>query len=152
MNFNELNKQLSALLNTDDFLVNSAQFSAFIFDEIKDLNWAGFYFFRDGKLSLGSFQGKPACNPIELGKGVCGTAAATRTSQLVEDVHSFPGHIACDAASNSELVIPLVDGEKLIGVFDMDSPMLSRFGSQELEGMELLCKTYIEKTNFKNFL
>ncbi len=151
MNYNSLNDQLNALLNTDDFLVNSAQFCAFVFDEIKDLNWAGFYFYRDELLQLGSFQGKPACNPIAMGKGVCGTAAESRKSILVEDVHQFPGHIACDAASNSELVIPLIKQGKLIGVFDMDSPKLSRFTTEDKEGMEKLCQSYLDKTKFLYF-
>ncbi|MEC9282781.1 MAG: GAF domain-containing protein [Bdellovibrionota bacterium] len=151
MNYRSLNDQLDALLNTNDFLVNSAQFSAFIFDEIKELNWAGFYFFRDGILQLGSFQGKPACNPIPLGKGVCGSAAEKRESILVENVHEFPGHIACDAASNAELVIPLIKDDKLIGVFDMDSPKLSRFTEEDKLGLELLCNTYLNKTEFLYF-
>ena len=127
MNYKSLNNQLDALLNTNDFLVNSAQFSAFIFDEIKELNWAGFYFFRDGILQLGSFQGKPACNPIPLGKGVCGSAAEKRESILVENVHEFPGHIACASASKSEIVIPLKKNGEVVGVLDVDSDKLDDF-------------------------
>ena len=116
-----------------DILANIANATAIIMACVEDLNWAGFYFLRDKELVLGPFQGLPACNRIEIGKGVCGTAVATREIQLVKDVHLFPGHIACDAASNSELVIPIIKEEKIYGVLDLDSPSKNRFGQLERE-------------------
>lgn len=145
---NSLLKELDAVLNTEDFLINSSQFSAFVFENIEDLNWAGFYFYRNEELSLGPFQGKVACSPIALGKGVCGTSALERKTILVEDVHQFPGHIACDSASNSELVVPLIKNDKLLGVFDMDSPSKARFNSELQQLIEDLIDLYIRKTNF----
>ena len=112
--------------------------AAVIYHGLPDLNWAGFYLMKDGELVLGPFQGKPACIRIPLGKGVCGTAAETRASQVVPDVHAFPGHIACDAASRSELVVPLVVGDRVIGVLDLDSPSPNRFDHQDREGCEKL--------------
>jgi GAF domain-containing protein len=143
-----LEKELDAVLNTDDFLVNSAQFSAFVFENVRDLNWAGFYFYRESELRLGSFQGRVACNPIPLSKGVCGKSARERKTILVDDVHSFEGHIACDERSRSELVIPLVKEDRLLGVFDMDSPKLARFKAEDRELMEKLVEVYISATDF----
>lgn len=123
-----LSAQLEALLAGErDFIANAAQFSAFIFHELEGLNWAGFYLVKDEQLVLGPFQGKVACVRIPFGRGVCGAAAASRQTQRVEDVHAFAGHIACDSASNSELVVPLIKDDRLIGVLDLDSPLLGRF-------------------------
>ena len=110
--------------------------SALIWESLDDINWAGFYILRGGKLMLGPFQGKAACTVIDIGKGVCGTAAAEDRTQLVKNVHEFPGHIACDSASNSEIVIPLHAGGKLYGVLDIDSPTVGRFGEEDRAGLE----------------
>jgi GAF domain-containing protein len=116
---------------------NLANASALIFNTLEDLNWAGFYLMEDGKLVLNAFQGKPACIEIAIGRGVCGTAVAEKRTQLVANVHEFPGHIACDGASNSEIVVPLFgkDGE-VVGVLDIDSPLLSRFDEEDKAGLE----------------
>jgi len=121
-----------------DAVANMANAAALIWQYLPDLNWAGFYRLIDGELVLGPFVGKPACIRIPLGQGVCGTAAATRATQLVEDVHAFPGHIACDADSASELVVPIVQGGSLIGVIDLDSPRIGRFDAQDAVGVEAL--------------
>jgi len=128
-----------------DRVANAANFSALVYDTIPDLNWVGFYFHDGRELVVGPFQGKPACVRIAIGRGVCGTAAATRKTQLVRDVHEFEGHIACDSASNSEIVVPLVakDGS-LVGVFDIDSPTVARFDEQDREGMEALARVFME--------
>lgn len=128
-----------------DRVANAANFSALVYDALPDLNWAGFYFFDGRELVVGPFQGKPACVRIAIGKGVCGTAALRRETQLVRDVHEFPGHIACDAASRSEIVVPLVgvSGE-LIGVWDVDSPRLARFDEDDRAGMEALAAVFVE--------
>jgi GAF domain-containing protein len=110
--------------------------SALIWDTLEDINWAGFYLMKDGKLLLGPFQGKPACTVIEVGKGVCGTAIAEDKTQLVKNVHEFPGHIACDSASNSEIVVPVHAGDMLYGVLDIDSPKFERFSEEDREGLE----------------
>jgi GAF domain-containing protein len=124
-------------------IANAANTSALLFDLLPDLNWAGFYLMKDGGLVLGPFQGKPACIRIPLGRGVCGTAAATRASQLVADVHEFPGHIACDAASRSELVVPLLHGDRLVGVIDLDSPLPGRFDADDQAGIEAVAAIFI---------
>ena len=129
---------------TSDAERNAANTAALIYDALPDLNWAGFYLYRSGELVLGPFQGKPACVRITMGKGVCGTAAAQRQTMLVEDVHAFPGHIACDSASNSELVIPLLRGNELLGVLDLDSPQHARFGSVDARGLETLANIFID--------
>lgn len=135
----ELAQQLRGLLEGErDGLANAANFSALLFHAVPNLNWAGFYFLRGQELVLGPFQGKPACVRIPLGKGVCGTAARERRTLVVDDVHAFPGHIACDPASRSELVVPLVAQDRLIGVWDVDSPLLHRFGERDQVGMETL--------------
>ena len=142
----ELVAQARALLADEtDWIANAANFSAFVFHSLSDLNWAGFYFHDGRELVVGPFQGKPACVRIALGKGVCGTAAQTRQMQVVRDVHEFPGHIACDSASQSEIVVPLVapDGT-LIGVWDVDSPIVARFDEEDAKGMEALCAVFIE--------
>ncbi len=122
-----------------DAIANMANAAALVWQYLPDLNWAGFYRMVGGELVLGPFQGKAACIRIPLGKGVCGTAAATRETQLVEDVHAFPGHIACDAASRSELVVPIVHDGRLIGVLDLDSPEPTRFDAEDAAGCEALC-------------
>lgn len=141
--------QVEALLAGERNLVaNAAQLSAFIFQEIPDLNWAGFYFV-DGQdqLLLGPFQGKVACMRIPFSKGVCGAAARERQTQRVEDVHAFPGHIACDAASRSELVVPLVKDDRLIGVLDLDSPHPARFSAADQAGIERLVAVFLAATD-----
>jgi L-methionine (R)-S-oxide reductase len=138
--------QTRALIEGErDLIANAANFSSLVFNSLEGLNWAGFYFFDGTELVVGPFQGKPACVRIGLGKGVCGTAAQTRETQVVRDVHEFPGHIACDSASQSEVVVPLVapDGS-LIGVWDVDSPHLARFDEEDAKGMEALCRTFVE--------
>ncbi|BAU74051.1 GAF domain-containing protein [Metapseudomonas furukawaii] len=140
--------QLESLLADErDFIANSAQFSAFLFSELPDLNWAGFYLNRNEELVLGPFQGKVACVRIPFGRGVCGAAARTRETQRVEDVHAFPGHIACDSASNSELVVPLVKEGRLIGVLDLDSPKLARFSEEDQAGIEQLAAIFLRLTD-----
>lgn len=114
-----------------DLIATLANVAALVFEALPQVNWAGFYLFRQGQLVLGPFQGRVACTRIPLGKGVCGTAAQSRTTQCVADVHSFPGHIACDAASASEIVVPLVVDDVLLGVLDIDSPVKARFGAEE---------------------
>jgi GAF domain-containing protein len=121
-----------------DPIANAANLSALLWMGLSDLNWAGFYFLRNSVLVLGPFQGKPACVRIELGKGVCGTGAAQRKSLIVPDVESFPGHIACDIASRSELVVPLIQGDRLMGVLDLDSPSHARFDDEDAKGIEAL--------------
>lgn len=143
-----LTAQLEALLADErDFIANAAQFSAFIFQELPRLNWAGFYLYKDGGLVLGPFQGKVACVRIPLGSGVCGTAAERRETLLVPDVHAFPGHIACDSASNSEIVLPLQKNGVLIGVFDIDSPEFNRFDANDQLGLERLVDCFLVLTD-----
>lgn len=140
--------QLEALLAEErDLIANAAQFAAFLYHEVADLNWAGFYLARDEELLLGPFQGKLACVRIPFGRGVCGTAAARRETQRVDDVHAFPGHIACDSASRSELVIPLVKDGQLIGVLDLDSPRPARFGAEDQAGLERLAAIFLRLTD-----
>ncbi len=139
----DLAAQLTGLLGDEtDAVANAANTAALIYTSVPDLNWAGFYFLRDGELVVGPFQGKPACVRIALGKGVCGTAAAERRTVVVADVHEFPGHIACDAASQSEIVVPLVCGGVLIGVLDLDSPLTGRFEDDDRAGIERLAAIY----------
>jgi GAF domain-containing protein len=123
-----------------DPVANMANIAALIWQFVPDLNWAGFYRMIDGELVLGPFMGKPACIRIPLGKGVCGTAAATGATQLVKDVHAFPGHIACDAETRSELVVPVISGGKVIAVIDLDSPAPARFDPEDAEGLEKLAR------------
>ncbi|GLO14183.1 hypothetical protein PPUJ20028_27650 [Pseudomonas putida] len=146
--YNLLAAQVQALFADErDFIANAAQFSAFLFNQVDDLNWAGFYLNRNEELVLGPFQGQVACVRIPFSKGVCGAAAATRQTQRVEDVHAFPGHIACDSASNSELVIPLVKEGRLIGVLDLDSPKVGRFSEADQAGLERLAVIFLELTD-----
>jgi GAF domain-containing protein len=128
-----------------DAIANMANAAAVIWQYLPDLNWAGFYRMVDGELVLGPFQGKAACIRIAVGKGVCGTAAATRETQLVEDVHAFPGHIACDAASRSELVVPLVRDGVVLGVLDLDSPEPARFDAEDAKGCEALAALLVKR-------
>ena len=136
--------QARALLDGEpDRIANAANLSALAYLALPDLNWAGFYFYDGTELVLGPFQGKPACVRIPLNRGVCGAAASQRQTQLVPDVHAFPGHIACDAASRSEIVVPLVHQGQLIGVWDVDSPVPDRFDEDDRQGMEALCAVYL---------
>jgi GAF domain-containing protein len=142
-----LAQELAGLLAGErDLVANAANMSALIFDVLPDLNWAGFYFLKDGELVVGPFQGKPACVRIAIGKGVCGTAAARRTTVVVPDVHAFAGHIACDAASQSEIVVPLLAGNTLLGVLDIDSPRLARFDEADRRGLERLAAIFLENS------
>ncbi len=140
--------QVQALFADErDFIANAAQFSAFLYNQVDDLNWAGFYLNRNEELVLGPFQGQVACVRIPFSRGVCGAAATTRQTQRVEDVHAFPGHIACDSASNSELVIPLVKEGRLVGVLDLDSPKVGRFSEADQVGLERLAAIFLELTD-----
>src|SRR5213593_4349976 len=135
--YDQLAAQLSSLLAGErDLIANAANFSSLIFHSLPDLNWAGFYFLKNGELVLGPFQGQPACVRIKIGQGVCGTAAAKRKTVVVPNVHEFPGHIACDSASTSEIVVPIIKDEKLIGVVDLDSPIAARFNNEDAAGLE----------------
>lgn len=126
-----------------DPIANAANLSALLWFGLADLNWAGFYFLRGARLVLGPFQGKPACVRIDIGKGVCGAAAAQRKTLIVPDVEAFPGHIACDIASRSELVVPLLDGTRFIGVLDLDSPSHARFDPEDAKGVEALATLWV---------
>jgi GAF domain-containing protein len=143
--YDELARQLAALLAGErDAVANSANMAALIYDALPDLNWAGFYFARGQELVLGPFQGKPACVRIPWGEGVCGTAAARAASIVVPDVHEFPGHIACDPVSRSELVVPLLDEARVLGVLDLDSPVPGRFDEEDRAGCERLVTLFLE--------
>jgi len=142
--YRQLTQQLAALLDGErDFIANAANTSALLFQMMPDLNWAGFYLMKEGELVLGPFQGKTACVRIPVGRGVCGAAVEKRQSMLVEDVHAFPGHIACDAASRSELVVPIFRGDEVIGVIDLDSPIPSRFDADDQAGIERVAEIFI---------
>ena len=147
-----LEQQLTALVDAYPPVSALANAAALLWDAMHDINWAGFYLLKDDVLHLGPFQGKTACTLISLGRGVCGTAAAARTTQLVPDVHQFPGHIACDSASNSEIVIPLIKDDTLLGVLDIDSPILSRFDAEDAEGLEKLCTVLMNDVDWSNGL
>ncbi|TKS52904.1 GAF domain-containing protein [Luteimonas yindakuii] len=141
----QLADQARALLHGErDRIANAANLSALVYHALPDLNWVGFYFFDGTELVVGPFQGQPACVRIPLDRGVCGVAALTRTTQRVDDVHAFPGHIACDAASRSELVVPLADGDRLIGVFDLDSPEPARFDADDQAGLEAIAAIFMD--------
>ena len=143
--YQRLTKQAIALLESETHIVaNLANLSALLNLELQDINWIGFYLLHDNELVLGPFQGKPACVRIPVGQGVCGTAIATNSVQRVDDVHSFPGHIACDAASNSELVIPFSINNQVVGVLDIDSPTMARFSETDQQGLVFLM-TEVEK-------
>jgi GAF domain-containing protein len=147
--YEELLRQAQGLLEGErDLIANAANVSSLVWQLVPDLNWSGFYFMKGDGLVLGPFQGKPACVRIAVGKGVCGTAVATRETQLVRDVHEFPGHIACDSASNSELVVPLVKGGVVRGVLDLDSPLIGRFDEADRIGIEALCRLFVAGSDF----
>jgi GAF domain-containing protein len=142
--YRDLAAQLAALLASEaDLVANAANMAALIYHGLPDLNWAGFYFRHGEELVLGPFQGKPACVRIPLGSGVCGTAAARGETVLVADVHDFPGHIACDPASHSELVVPLIEAGQVSGVLDLDSPLPARFDAADREGCERLVALFV---------
>ena len=139
--YRDLAAEVDGLLAGEpDPVANAANAASAIYHALPNLNWTGFYFLRDSELVLGPFQGRPACVRIPLGRGVCGTAAAQRRSVLVPDVEAFPGHIACDMASRSELVVPLIAGEALLGVLDLDSPLVGRFDAADQAGCEMLAR------------
>jgi L-methionine (R)-S-oxide reductase len=149
-----LTRQVTSILEGErDLTANAAQFSAFVYDTIAELNWAGFYLTVPSKkgegqdLLVGPFQGKVACARIPFGRGVCGASAQERRTILVPDVHAFPGHIACDSASNAEIVIPLIKDGKLIGVFDIDSPALNRFSEEDQAGLEAMVAAFLDATD-----
>ncbi|QGB29542.1 GAF domain-containing protein [Bordetella parapertussis] len=140
----ELAAQARALLAGEhDRIANAANFSALVYQALPDINWAGFYFHDGQELVLGPFQGKPACVRIALSRGVCGAAASQRRTQVVPDVHAFPGYIACDAASRAEIVVPLLHKGSLLGVWDVDSPLPGRFDDEDRAGMEALCEVFL---------
>ena len=150
-----LERQVESVLEGERSLIaNAAQFSALVYDTLADLNWAGFYFTvparkGDGQdLLVGPFQGKPACARIPFGRGVCGTTAVEGKTIVVADVHAFPGHIACDSASNSEIVIPLIKDGNVVGVFDIDSPKLDRFSDEDRAGLERMIAAFMDGTDF----
>lgn len=141
-----LSRQLDALLEGEtDFTANLSNASALLNQFLNDTNWVGFYIWKEDQLVLGPFQGLPACVRIASGKGVCGTAAAERKTQRIADVHAFPGHIACDSASNSEIVVPMVKDGELIGVLDIDSPLKDRFTEEDQQGLELFVETLVNR-------
>jgi L-methionine (R)-S-oxide reductase len=141
-------EQARALLAGErDLTANSANLASLVFHSLPELNWAGFYWMKGGELVLGPFQGKPACVRIALGKGVCGTAARERRAIVVPDVSQFPGHIACDSASRSEVVVPMVHADRVIGVLDLDSPRAGRFDDGDARGLEALVRAFLESTD-----
>ena len=143
----QLLEQARALLAGErDQTANAANLASLIYHSLPDLNWAGFYWMKQGELVLGPFQGKPACVRIALGKGVCGTAARDATTIVVPDVNAFPGHIACDTASRSEVVVPVLRGGRVIGVLDLDSPRLARFTEEDARGLEALAAAFVDAT------
>ena len=145
--YDRLAEELAALLaGEDNFVANAANCAALIYHGLPDLNWAGFYVLEGGELVLGPFQGKPACVRIAIGKGVCGASAERRETVVVENVHEFQGHIACDSASNSEIVVPLIAGGRLIGVLDLDSPSIGRFDPADRAGLEDLARVFLANT------
>jgi len=148
-----LHKQLSSVLEGETNLItNASNFSAFIFNNIPNINWAGFYFLTSNQeLLLGPFQGQPACVRIKIGKGVCGTAFQNNETILVNNVNEFPGHIACDSNSKSEIVIPLNKDDQIYGVFDIDSPIYNRFDNTDKKNIKLLVKNFLILTDFSKF-
>ncbi len=146
--YDALAQQLAALLEGEpDAIANAANMSALIYQLLPDLNWAGFYFMRGPELVLGPFQGKTACVRIAVGRGVCGAAVERKVSMVVPDVHAFPGHIACDSASRSELVVPLIKDGRVLGVLDLDSPHPNRFDEEDREGCERLVEIYLKASD-----
>jgi L-methionine (R)-S-oxide reductase len=137
--------QLRSLLAGErDFIANAANCAALLYHSLPDVNWAGFYLYKEGELVLGPFQGNPACVRIAIGKGVCGTAVELKQTLVVENVHEFPGHIACDSASNSEIVVPLIKNTQLIGVLDLDSPSFGRFDDEDARGLNELAEVFAQ--------
>jgi GAF domain-containing protein len=150
--YRELHQQLAALFSGErDGLANAANMSALLFQMLPDLNWAGFYFLRGAGLVLGPFQGKVACVRIAMGKGVCGTAALRRETLVVADVHEFPGHIACDAASRSEIVVPLIHNAHLFGVLDLDSPRPARFDAEDAQGLNQAAELLLQSSDLVHY-
>ena len=147
-----LSKQLTALVEGCPPISALANAAALLWEALKDINWAGFYLLKEDTLYLGPFQGKPACTIIPLGRGVCGTAALTREVQLVTDVHQFPGHIACDSASNSEVVLPLIKDGVLLGVMDLDAPVFNRFDQNDADGLSKLCAVLTDMVDWSSLL
>ena len=146
MDYEKLKKEVSALINGVPYeIANLANVSAALWQGMENINWVGFYLMESGKLVLGPFQGKPACIEIPLGRGVCGAAAQEKRTVLVEDVHQFPGHIACDSASNSEIVVPIFKNDEIYGVLDIDSPYFARFTAEDQRGLEEIVKILEEK-------
>lgn len=144
-NYTLLASQVTQAIGDEtDALANAANFVAVLYNALDEVNWLGLYLHRNDELVLGPFQGLAAVARIEMGKGVCGVAAESRETQRVPDVHAFPGHIACDVASRSELVVPLILGDELLGVLDIDSPVLDRFSAADQEGIESLCDRFLE--------
>ncbi|MBL7994317.1 GAF domain-containing protein [bacterium] len=146
--YKHLNTQLMYLIEEErDLIANASNAAALLFHTLPDVNWAGFYFNRHDELVLGPFQGKPACVRIAMGKGVCGTCAQKKETVIVKNVHEFPGHIACDSASHSEIVIPIVKFNKLIGLLDVDSPLENRFDHEDKAGLETFIGIFCQRTN-----
>jgi L-methionine (R)-S-oxide reductase len=149
--YSNLRSQVRSLLAEErDVIANAANMSSLLYHSMPDVNWAGFYFHRNNELVLGPFQGQPACVRIPIGKGVCGTAAQQRQTIIVDNVHDFPGHIACDSASNSEIVVPLIKNNELIGVLDLDSPSIGRFDEEDARGLNELVEVFVEATTFES--
>ena len=149
MNYHLMNSQAEEMLKTEPWYVAAfSNLSALIMTTLPDLNWAGFYLVKDGRLVVGPFQGKPACIHIAPGKGVCGTAIARNETILVPDVHQFPGHIACDSASESEIVIPIHEGERILAILDIDSPVKDRFTEEDRDGLEALVRIIEERVSW----
>jgi GAF domain-containing protein len=146
--FHDLALQARGLFKDErDAIANAANLASLIFTSLDDLNWSGFYFLKDGILVLGPFMGRPACVRIEMGKGVCGTAAQRRETLMVEDVNAFPGHIACDVASRSEIVIPLIKNGNVAGVLDIDAPIQARFDAEDRKGLEHLAALWLDASD-----
>jgi len=147
--YNYLNMKLTGLICEEkDWLANLSNASALMWMLMEEINWVGFYLYKNDELVLGPFQGKPACTHIEIGKGVCGTAVETKSTQLVIDVHKFPGHIACDSQSNSEIVVPIIKASKVIGVLDIDSPIVNRFDEEDKKHIEKFVNLLIKYIEF----
>lgn len=145
--YNDLRLQVESLLADEtDLIANAANLASLLYHSLPDVNWVGFYFLRDEELVLGPFQGKPACVRIQIGTGVCGTAAARRKTLIVGNVHEFPEHIACDTSSNSEIVVPIIANDQSIGVLDVDSPLFGRFDDEDKRGLESLVWIFVTHT------
>jgi GAF domain-containing protein len=150
--YRELTAQLAALLVGErNGLANAANLTALLYQSMPSVNWVGFYFLQGGELVLGPFQGKVACTRIAIGRGVCGAAAARRETVVVKDVHAFPGHIACDTASQSEIVVPLLQGGRLLGVLDLDSPQLARFDQEDAAGLNAAVDVLLQGSELSRY-